>query len=249
MDFKKLEKMDNLIVCGDIHGKFREFGYRIKNWIDDGIVIVAGDIGMGFHKPNYYRNEFAKLNKILQTKNVYVFFIRGNHDDPEYFKNDTPINNEFSNIKLVPDYYTLKTGAGNVLCVGGAISIDRSQRTIGINYWPNENCTYEEKTINELKEKIDIVVTHSAPSHVKPFHKGAINSWTIFDKTLISDCSMERYFMNNIYEQLKETGHNIKYWVYGHFHMSNQMDYEKTRFICCNELEFVELNKYIEKKL
>ncbi|HRW20652.1 MAG TPA: metallophosphoesterase family protein [Bacteroidales bacterium] len=238
----KAKELKHLIICGDVHGKFREFGYRLKNFIENAIVIVAGDVGMGFHKPGYYRDEFTKLNKTLVKKNIVVFFVRGNHDDPEYFRWETPLNDELSNIMLVPDYYTLKTGAGNVLCVGGAISIDRKHRVIDESYWAGEPCIYDEDAINELEDKIDVVVTHTAPDYVKPFTKLGIENWTFYDRELETDCLIERGVMNNIYQQLKEKGHKVKYWGYGHFHMSNQMDYEDTRFICCDELELVELN-------
>lgn len=234
--------LKHIIVCGDVHGKFREFGYAIKTKIEDSIVFVAGDVGMGFHRPGYYRNEFTRLQKTLESKNVFVFFVRGNHDDPAYFSKKAILDADFPNIKLVPDYSVIETGAGNVLCVGGAVSIDRTARVPDESYWYGEECIYDETAINDLKSKIDVVVTHTAPDYVKPFTKIGISGWVTYDKDLSSDCLVEHGVMNSIYQQLKKNNHVIKYWCYGHFHKSHQIDYENTRFICCNELEFIELN-------
>jgi hypothetical protein len=51
--------------------------------------------------------------------------IRGNHDDPYYFNNKVF---SYSNVELLEDYTILTVGNDNILCVGGAISIDRLYR-------------------------------------------------------------------------------------------------------------------------
>jgi calcineurin-like phosphoesterase family protein len=64
------------------------------------------------------------LNKFLHEKDIFMIAIRGNHDNPEYFKGDY----KFTNLHLVPDYTVLKLEGQNFLFIGWSISIDRKPR-------------------------------------------------------------------------------------------------------------------------
>ena len=68
---------------------------------------------------------FSTLNAVLRKINSVLYCIRGNHDDPSYF-NDNIINK--SNVKLIKDYSIISVGDKNILCIGGAVSIDRKYR-------------------------------------------------------------------------------------------------------------------------
>lgn len=136
--FKKYNFYDKRVyVVGDIHGNFKIIKNRIKeSKINNSVIIFAGDIGLGFEKEEYYKQEFTKLNKFLKTVNVTLLFVRGNHDSKIYFDKEL-IN--YSNIKSVPDYSVVNIHQDwdyemveppkfSILCVGGGISIDRQYR-------------------------------------------------------------------------------------------------------------------------
>lgn len=193
------------------------------------IFIVAGDCGLGFYKPKYYDDLFSKFNKVLAYNNVTILFVRGNHDDPAYFDGET-IN--YSNIKAIPDYSVVSTAVGNILCVGGAISLDRTWRTqqeARINkfspsfrrvlYWKDEAPVFDEEKLKEVvKEcKIDYVVTHTAPSFAEPNSHTGLDDWAENDPKLIEDVRNERIVMDKIFECLRENGTRPLYWAYGHF--------------------------------
>ena len=125
-------KNKSMYVVGDIHGEFNIIKSIIKQKnITDSIFLFAGDVGLGFYKFSYYEEILKKINKFLVTKNVYLLFGRGNHDDKSYFENEL-IN--FSNIKSIPDYSIIKVNnewsSGDIitLYIGGGISIDRKYR-------------------------------------------------------------------------------------------------------------------------
>lgn len=129
-------EVDNIFFTGDLHGNFRSIGYNIKsnNLIENALIVCCGDIGLGFNKPDYYKAEFNRLKKILSKRNVYLVFLRGNHDDPSYFDNKTIFDKR---IKAVEDYTVLSVEplhpcdgdyTKNILCIGGGISIDRVHR-------------------------------------------------------------------------------------------------------------------------
>ena len=120
-----MKKKDKIILVGDIHGEYSRLRYNINRLNhEDAYIIQVGDFGMGFYKLNYYKNEvFPKLNETLVNRNCHLYVIRGNHDDPEYFKQtNNPF--DFSNITLLEDYSELTLLSKSILLIGGAVSID-----------------------------------------------------------------------------------------------------------------------------
>jgi UDP-2,3-diacylglucosamine pyrophosphatase LpxH len=245
----------DVFVCGDIHGEFKELFHTIKTQkFSDCVVIIAGDCGFGFNKLVYYGQLFNKYNKLLEAKNIYIYFVRGNHDDPTYF-DDCTIN--YEHCKAISDYSVISVNNKNILCVGGAISIDRiwrKQEEYKLNkyksnskkqlYWNNEAPYFsphelEEITSNQIN--IDCVVTHSSPHMVFPLTKGGIGSWAKLDNTLLKDIEEERQTLTNIYNFLKENKHNLQYWYHGHYHTSNTDIFEGTLFKCIGIMEIISI--------
>lgn len=250
-------------VCfvGDIHGEFKSISGLMKHTMfTDTIYIFCGDIGIGFEKDQHYTNIFNKLNKTTSKLNNECIFIRGNHDDKSYF-DGYRINRKY--FKAVSDYTVIKTPLYNILCIGGATSIDRSYR-ISVNnqnalkyklyhsctleeaeklapkcYWPDEAPIYDEEVLNEITKagiKIDIVATHTCPSFVEPLSKDGIRYWMRMDPGLNEVVDNERKVMDNIYNKLLSDGHPIKKWFYGHYH------YHHVEFV--NDIQFVMLDMY-----
>ena len=199
----------------------------------DSLFIIAGDCGIGFNKQKYYIDLFEHFNKILSYNNSYIIFIRGNHDDPSYFDGKTI---DFSHIKAVPDYSVINVKDINILCVGGAISIDRMWRIKQeerINkfsatkkkslYWKNEAPVFNSMLLDEITSsiKIDCVVSHTAPSFVNPEMHSGVEEWESGDETLISDIKEERKVMDKVFERLRDNGTKPKYWAYSHFNFNN----------------------------
>lgn len=246
----------NVCFVGDIHGEFKQLkGLMIHTDFKDTAYIIAGDCGLGFHDKHYYSNIFNKLTKIASKRNCEFIFIRGNHDDKTFFDKQLIHRKCF---KTIPDYSVLQTPTHNILCIGGAISIDRLYRKelfrknvltyslyhrCSINeaekscpkvYWENEGCYLDEEKLSQLKlndVNIDIVCTHTAPSFVKPFGKLEITSWLQRDDKLGNDIDNERLIMDDIYNRLKEDGHKLDLWVYGHFHFHNTQIVDNTKFV------------------
>ncbi len=236
-------------VCfiGDIHGEFNGLqGLMKRTEFTDTIWVICGDIGFGFEKPQHYTNIFNKLNKVASQFNSEFIMTRGNHDDPRYFDGKMINRKRF---KAVPDYTVIKTPIYNILCVGGATSIDRTlridqwhrnairyamyhncsedeaERLCPHVYWSDEQPVYDEEVLNQLKEsgiKIDIVATHTCPSFAKPLTKDGIQNWLVYDPDLDKDIDKERKVMDDIYNRLIEDGHPIAKWFYGHYHFHNQ---------------------------
>jgi UDP-2,3-diacylglucosamine pyrophosphatase LpxH len=230
----------NVWVVGDGHGEWGLLKYKIKeSGIKDGVIIMAGDCGFGFEKEGFYKLEYDKVKRLLKEQNITIVFVRGNHDDPDYFDGEK-IN--FDYWKAVPDYSILSfssTGEENddkhnVLCVGGAISIDRRYRIDSDyqrwmyhksdkkSYWYNEMPIYKPEILDKIKEdgiEIRTIVTHSSPSFAPLTDKHGIESFIRHDKELVEDIANERLVMTQVYDHLvKKHNHPLKLIVHGHFH-------------------------------
>lgn len=241
----------DIYAIGDLHGYFES----LKNWIQsrditDSAIIVCGDIGFGFEKPGYYEQLSNKFEKVCSERNVTVFMFRGNHDDPSYFYGGNKIDTE--HFKAIPDYSVITNGEHNVLCVGGAISIDRTLRIANMRqdiykyaiwhncpldvaeekvtswtYWKDEKPYFLEDAIDEIQLndiKIDIVCTHDSPPFCPPLTKDGISGYLNNDKTLEQDIDESRDVFSKILNRLIADKHPLKRWVYGHYHFHDEME-------------------------
>lgn len=181
-------KCHNVAICGDIHGDFNLLVNKvcIQYQMKDTLIIVAGDCGFGFERKGYYENIVKRNVERVAKFNNWFLFIRGNHDNPAYFDGRAFCHKRFI---AIPDYSVVKANGHTILCVGGAISIDRQSRkeswvygkskmqryddrTIADNsfttnnYWQDEAPVFNEKGLSEITSlyKIDTVVTHTAPT-------------------------------------------------------------------------------------
>ena len=260
-------------VLGDIHGNIHLVTDLANEYdIDNCIIIVAGDIGLGFESEVSILNRYYRINTILEEKNIHLILLRGNHDDKSYF-DEMKIN--LSNIKSIPDYTVITVGDKNVLCVGGGTSIDRvhrQQRYEEIKklykkmwpkitddalknivyplYWGDEQVVYNENILQSLTDNhidVNYVVTHSAPDFCYPQDKTNIHYWLRLDPELELELDIERGNLTKIFNYLQEHKHELKHWAYGHFHMHHNDNHNDVKFTALFNMDYnwdyVELNK------
>lgn len=241
----------SIVVCGDIHGAFNAVIYKlcVHNQMTDTLLIIAGDCGIGFDKPEYYNNVFNRNSSRLRKSNNWVIMVRGNHDNPMYFKEEIISHKRF---RTIPDYSIIQACGHIILCVGGAISIDREYRKRHdsrnilpdvASYWADEMPLYDEEALNNISKKItiDTVITHTAPSFCELNSKYALSEWAALDSNILADCEKERNIMDLIHAHLKSTGHPISNWYYGHFHQSWHSEIDGILFSMLDIMEFKEL--------
>lgn len=75
--------------------------------------------------------DYKKLQKRLASNNCWLVMLRGNHDNPAYF-NTIPIKHR--RFLTISDYSVIQACNHNILCVGGAVSVDRSYRKSSLKY-------------------------------------------------------------------------------------------------------------------
>ena len=247
----------SIFFIGDIHGEFKAIGNWIKTYdLNNCIIVFCGDFGLGFSSVQADMSDLKKPNKICEERNIDCYIIRGNHDDPSYFDDYSP-KLILSRFKTVSDYTVINTPEHNILCLGGAVSVDRSYRqaqyeydvetlmkkshhTLGyamkkakLYWWEKEPFVYDETILNEINKagiKIDIVASHSAPDFCQPNTKNIPQIYLSIDKELENDLHKERGNFTKAYNHLKKQGNDIKYWFYGHFHKHYFDIINNTRF-------------------
>ena len=242
-----------VVVCGDIHGAFETLIYKacVQYSMTDTVIIVAGDCGFGFERPNYYTTLYNRLAGRLSKANNWVVFVRGNHDDPSYF-NEEKVN--YERFRCVPDYSVINVCGRNILCVGGAVSIDRKYRRAAnvrlelkevACYWPDGLPVFDLSIIETISEScsIDTVVTHTAPSFCPLRDKHGVRFWLLQDPELSDDLDKERDIMNQIYYELIKYKHPLEHCYYGHFHESATTNIDNIIFKMLYIEEMCELHR------
>lgn len=210
-NMKTSDKDKPILFLGDHHGLWSQLLDIIETKkISNCYLISVGDSGIGFtNKENQQRNNIW-LNEEFKERNITFMSIRGNHDDPAYFRGPDRVS--LSNFELIEDYTVMEYNGKKIQFIGGATSIDRTSRREGISYW-------EEEVINFNKDKckeVDILITHTAPTWCFPqqFNE-MVYGWAREDAYLLEDLTEERAIMDEICKLCKPGLH-----LYGHFHSS-----------------------------
>jgi UDP-2,3-diacylglucosamine pyrophosphatase LpxH len=230
MDTEESKKDRPLYILGDVHGKFRNLiQYIHEKSIENCYLICVGDLGIGFNYSFKGEIEACKtFNKFLKERNINFLSIRGNHDDPTFFKGASRLN--FTNFELLEDYTVRELNGEKFLFVGGAVSIDRLFRKQDISYWIDEIFVLDESKIVEC----DVLITHSVPSWSGDWSKSGISSWCERDPTLWDECVKERQDHDRLIELCK-----AKWHYSGHMHIST-VTYNNCTSKILNELEFTQ---------
>lgn len=242
-----------LMFLGDIHGNFNIINQYVKMYdIKDAHIVQVGDFGVGFSRFEKEKRMLEMYHTQLVNNNVHVWAIRGNHDYKPYFDND-PFG--FTNIHLVADYTVLNLADKKILCIGGAVSVDREFRytkkqkqgiyenNIGIeSWWPDEIFVLDIDKLKELRD-INIMVTHTCPDYCPPdntfglgyFVEGIIKETG--DNQLRTDLNFERNQVTQAFTIVK-MNNDIEFAYYGHFHKSDNINIlgTKHRLLKVNEL-------------
>lgn len=204
---------------GDIHGYKYELSLVLHNMPEDVTAAVqVGDMGVGFGQGDYWHES---LDDMLTKVNGR--FIRGNHDNPAICKT---MNTWIKDGRIEND----------IMYIGGAWSIDYQWRTKGYDLWDDEELSYEE--LYQLIGIYDyvkprVMVTHDCPLPI---------SEELFIKRNKSISGAQyRTRTGSAFETMFEI-HKPKLWIMGHWHSDVDEVIDGTRFICLNELSYVDVD-------
>ena len=191
-----------VIVVGDIHGDFGALNMLINKKSPD-VVVQCGD------NAYFWSDDYNGKGKI-KPGNCKVFLVPGNHENWDEIeakvgrRGREPVEID-KNVFFCPIGSTLKINSFKCMFIGGADSIDKGRRTIGLSWWPQEvlnQCDLD--FCVQHNEKIDMVFSHTCPFDFQIFER-----LQIYDKA--NDSTMQ--VLNAIFNDLKP-----ERWYFGHWH-------------------------------
>lgn len=211
------------IICGDLHGDWASLNQLMTKKRPD-MIWQVGDFGcwprMEIQKPVLYGQQRPWILKGLKVPvGTTVFWCDGNHEDHEFLQLWQTAGQPtlfYDRVYYMPRGTMLKLEDGtSVLFMGGAHSVDQGERTIGFDWFPQENINYAQIDRALEHERVDIVVSHTCPEEFAP------------NNHAIKSDDPNRKALSAILHHFKP-----ELWYFGHWHTFKQGTYEGTRWTC-----------------
>jgi predicted phosphodiesterase len=199
-----------ITLIGDVHGKYEKYHKIVRQTDYHPYTLQLGDFGF----------KYDTLKNVDSTKHL---ILPGNHDQYDICYNYP---------HFLGDYGYTSLNRIEFFYYRGAYSIDRQHRTVGIDWWENEQVSIDQfMKARELYRTIKpkIVITHDCPDFMVPTYIGPYSR--IYE-------NITNWALGELYKI-----HQPKLFIHGHYHISKTTMYGNTKFICLDELETYELTK------
>ena len=226
-----------IYVTGDTHGgaagdlkklNSRNFPQG-KTLTKNDYVIVAGDFGCVWSNPSSegYKSDLH-VQKWLHEKPWTTLFVDGNHENHDMLDELETVEMFGADVgKVNESIYHLRRGrvyeiGGNkIFVMGGALSIDKENRTLGISYWEQEVPSYADmdfglETLEKHNWEVDYVITHTCPEYVVQRFISEHNAGGLYGNKVNDPTA-------NYLEYIRESL-SFKRWYYGHWHEDWEYD-------------------------
>lgn len=231
------KEFKHLLFLGDTHGNNKQIAPHILKTQtkipreDSKVIVHVGDFGIGFASSiKDEMNMVDAINTMCIEHNIMLYVIRGNHDNPTWFNKIH--ESWFSNIVFVEDHSLLtvqlvdRDKPVKIYCIGGAISINRSTATNGIDYWNDENFKLPTSDqLLEIPKDLDAIVTHNRPLGCHPtIFNESVMKFCLLDKTLEEELRNEQKEMKILFDSIRERNNsrnNIIHY-FGHYHWNHR---------------------------
>ncbi len=218
------------VYVGDIHGDYGRIAELCFNYRDL-VIVQVGDFNAGM---KYF--DMDVWDQILDKTNCYLVVMRGNHDDPNFFRG-MPLTNS-GRLAFVSDYTQLNINGVHHLFVGGAHSIDRKHLIAERpdKWFSNEPSPSTNHELLAGIKEVNVLCTHSASNQLPPYtHSQIVMQYVANDKTLLQDLVDEHQELTELLNLVRPKG--LTHHYYGHFHQSliSEIDGVKHRCLGINE--------------
>jgi len=158
-----------LLVAGDTHGQMDHL-HKLCKWAQrNGVdtIVQVGDWGYLWPGEEF---RVGRATNVLKQYKLQMFFLDGNHDfhpgledlygathDADRF---VPLS---ENITYLPRGFTWDWDGVRFMSMGGAVSIDKEERTEWVDWWPQESITDADVNRACQKGRVDILLSHDVP--------------------------------------------------------------------------------------
>lgn len=171
-------------ICGDWHGDTPYAEAAIEALVQAGVdhIVHLGDFGFW---PRSHPEEgpyfLMRVEELLASAGIPLWWIDGNHEDfdvlerlPLDSNGRRPVSHHITHI---PRGHRWTWEDTTWMGFGGAASVDRSTRTFGKSWFPQEYVTPEDVAVATDGGPVDIIVSHDAPFSV-PFIRSRLAKGT-----------------------------------------------------------------------
>jgi len=200
-----------VLLTGDIHNNFGALNKLINKKKPD-IVICCGDFG---YWPDVDWSEPLSNIKLQSAKKI--LWCDGNHEN-HWALRDRTTDELAPNIIYMPRGSTYKLEDGRtILFMGGAYSIDKHMRKVGINWFPEE--TISQKDMMNLPDcKVDIFITHTCPEELL-VDLLPLNEWKTVEPSNLALSELWKIYKPAL-------------WFFGHWHSYLSGSMMETKWYC-----------------
>lgn len=209
----------SIYITGDVHGHLGASRFNTANFpaqktmTRNDVVIVLGDFGLVWNNNKTYQHWL----KWYAEKPFTLVFIDGNHDNHDWLREFPEKQWHGGRVHVIADNVLhlmrgeLFTIAGQTwFAFGGALSVDKEHRQVGVSWWPGElpsvaECEHGLATLDNVNWHVDHVLTHTAPVSVLD----AMFPQYVLETDITSN------YLEMVHDQLTFT-----HWWYGHWHVN-----------------------------
>ena len=218
-------------ITGDTHGDLdrdklsKEQFPKQRRMKNKDVVIIAGDFGAIWNGTSQDTYNIKWYNE----KKFTTAFVDGNHEN-HWLLNSYPVRQwHGGKVHRISDkvVHLMRGEIYNIegktfFVMGGASSVDKAFRQLGVSWWPEELPDIKEynnamKNLIKHNFKVDYVITHTCPTKILDSLYSGIHPQVIRDE--VSD------FLN----KLEDKDHlQYTHWYFGHHHVDKLIDKKHT---------------------
>lgn len=205
-----------IMVLGDVHGDWSALNKLLNRKLPD-IVLQCGDFG---YWPNFVPEASYFDIKLLRrvrrracnigprvNKGCKLMWCDGNHEDHWSLK-QRKTDELWPGVVYMPRGTVTKLPDGRkVMFVGGATSVDKDTRKLGVDWFPEEVISMSDYASFPPSHKVDIVISHTCPTQ-----------FAMRDGYHDNDCS--RTALSSVLEYYRPDR-----WYFGHWHSNKRGRY------------------------
>jgi predicted phosphodiesterase len=220
-----LANTKSIALLGDTHGSYTaiEDAVRKAKKKDTNVIVQCGDLGFWSHT-QAGMDFLDYVDALLRREDCWLLWIKGNHENHELLLTSVYNGERYPNrlcevrdrIWNIPNGYFFSIGNTSFLACGGSVSVDQSQRTLGVSWWPEEIITmadYYECTRSEIIEAggVDVLLSHDAPNI--PLHVLLGGVGFQLHPKMSEHCESQRDILQAICDAV-----NPEFNFHGHYH-------------------------------
>jgi hypothetical protein len=147
------------------------------------IILHLGDFGIWPYRAG--QDYLERVDGALAAVGAQLWFVDGNHEDHAMIERLSPGDEGrcpvTDRIWHLPRGYRWEWHGRRWLALGGAVSLDRAERTAGQDWWAAEEITPEQATAVAAAGRTDVMITHDCPAGISHAFTAPPPSWSRAD--------------------------------------------------------------------